>query len=315
MTTVGTRVRYRFAHGTQTKAEDRAGGFVMARQNSPEAPRWGFIGLGQMGLPMALSLAQAGIRLTVMHRHEAGRAAASALGAVVAADSEVLCAQSDVIGICVADEGQIDALLDGADGIYASARRGTLLVIHSTVSPAACQRIAADAATRDLRVIDAPVTGLPARAETGSLTIYVGGEAANVAQAQTGLEAMGSTVLHMGPIGSGQITKITSNVIAMTTIALVAEVVELGGSVGISQQTLLGALQAGAGDSFMLRQLGFIQQDWTDDDPASRRRLATSLANLRFGVKFAESHAVSLRLAEAALSVLPQVVERTKSNF
>jgi len=261
---------------------------------------------------MAVSLARSGVPLTVLHRHERGREAARAAGAKIAADVAELAADAEVIGICVKDEHQVDQLLEGPEGLYSKAVAGTLFVIHSTIAPDACARIAADASGRGFFAIDAPVTGMPVRAAKGDLTIYVGGDAAQLERARSGLEKMGSTILHMGAIGTGQITKLVNNLVSITTIGLIAEALELGMACGIEQEVLKNALKAGSADSFTLRQFDFFQTTWLSEErggieDAARR----SGKDLGLALKLARDHYLDLPLAGIALSILPQAVART----
>jgi 3-hydroxyisobutyrate dehydrogenase len=277
--------------------------------------RWGFVGLGQMGEPMAISLARSGTTLTILHRHAKGREAAIAAGAAVAADVKELAQVSDVIGICVKDEAQVDALLGGESGLYSQCRPGTVLVIHSTIAPEACQRIAIEAAEHRLSVLDAPVTGLPIRAETGELTIYVGGELADLEKARVGLNAMASDVFHMGSIGMGQVTKILNNAISIPTIALVAGTIELGVACGVDQEVLKEALKAGSAESFILRNFNFFQTVWLSDERGGAEDAGRRLdRDLELAQALARKHSIDLPFAGVALFTLPQVVVRTVNS-
>jgi 3-hydroxyisobutyrate dehydrogenase-like beta-hydroxyacid dehydrogenase len=277
--------------------------------------KWGFVGLGQMGEPMAVSLARSGTPLTVLHRHPKGRDAAIAAGAAIAEDTKALAALSDIIGICVSNEAQVDVLLQGEAGLYAQCRPGTLLVIHSTISPEACRRIAREAAEFGLSVLDAPVTGLTVRAEIGGLTIYVGGKTGDLEEARPGLSAMGSTILHMGGVGMGQVTKILNNAISIPTIALIAEAIELGTAAGIDQDALMKALQAGSADSFTLRNFKWFQTIWLSAERGGVEDTARRIGkDLDLALKLARDNSVDLPMAGVALSTLPQVVVRTVQN-
>lgn len=277
--------------------------------------RWGFVGLGQMGEPMAVSLARSGIPLTILHRHPKGRQAAAAAGANIATDTKRLAEVSDVIGICVRDEAQVDAVLGGMSGLYVQCRPGTLLVIHSTIAPEACRRIAREAAKYDLGVLDAPVTGLSVRAEIGALTIFVGGDSAHLEIARPGLNAMGSTLLHMGPIGMGQVTKILNNAITIPMMALIAEAIELGLTCGLDQTALKEALQTGSADSFILRHFDWFQTIWLSEERGGADDTAHRLSkDLNLILSLAREHAVELPMAGVAMFTLPQVIVRTNQK-
>jgi 3-hydroxyisobutyrate dehydrogenase len=239
--------------------------------------RWGFVGLGVMGLPMAACVARAGIPLTVLHRRAAHDRAATALGAEVAADVDELAAACDVVSICVRDEAQLDALLldqgpldQGPldQGLLARARPGTVLVVHSTVAPQACRRLHGLAAARGVGFLDAPVSGLPVRARAGELAVFAGGSAADLDRARAGLEAMASDVVHTGPVGSGQVTKILNNLVSLSTVAALTEALRLADGQGMDRSAVRQALAAASADSFALRNWDFFEGEWLADGPA-----------------------------------------------
>lgn len=266
--------------------------------------RWGFVGLGAMGEPMALRLAAAGIPLTVLHRHDAGRRAAAEAGAAIASGAAELAAASDVIAICVFDEAQVDRVLGGDGGLLVHCTPGTLLVLHTTMSPGAAVRIAGEAAEHGLGVIDAPVSGLPVRARTGELTIYVGGTQDDLERARSGLEAMATTILHMGTVGTGETAKLVGNLLSVGTIALAAEAIGLAVAAGIGQDAIERALQAGPADSFTLRQFRYHQEHWAHRGVAEGR--GTIAEGLGAVLDLARRLGCRAPMAGAAISVLPQ---------
>jgi 3-hydroxyisobutyrate dehydrogenase len=228
-------------------------------------PRWGFVGLGQMGTPMAARIAGAGLPLTVLCRRPAHQEAAAAMSASAATDVRQLAEASDVVSVCVRDERQIDELMVEA-GLLAAARRGTVFAIHSTVGAQECRRLHGLAVERGLSVVDAPVSGLPVRARSGELAIFVGGSAADVDLLQPGLLAMGRPV-HTGPVGSGQITKLLNNLVSLSTIAAIVEALRLADQHGMSRTAVREALGNASADSFTLRSWDYFECEWLEPGP------------------------------------------------
>ncbi|WGY02836.1 NAD(P)-dependent oxidoreductase [Nocardioides sp. QY071] len=183
--------------------------------------RVGFVGLGNIGKPMALRLAAAeSVDLAVYDVApdpvaELVAAGARAVGSVAELDVDVVC-------VMVRDDDQVRA-------VAADVPAGTVVVIHSTVAPETPAALAADGR----RVLDAPVSGGPMGAADGSLAIMVGGSEADVAVARPALEAMGSTVVHAGPVGSGTRMKLARNLIHFVAFTAVTEAQRLAEAAGL----------------------------------------------------------------------------------
>jgi len=211
----------------------------------------GFIGLGSQGGGMAQRIIDEGVPTTLWARRPeplgpfAGRAA-------IAADPAELGARSDVVGICVTDGAAVRHVVLGPGGVLAGMRPGSVLAIHSTIGPDDCLAIADEAAARDTRVIDAPVSGGGAVAAEGQLTVYVGGDDDAVAFARPVLATYGDPVFHMGALGSGMRTKLLNNALVAAHFALAHDAFGLGTSEGLDPSTLADALRSGSGRSFSM---------------------------------------------------------------
>jgi 2-hydroxy-3-oxopropionate reductase len=181
------------------------------------------IGLGVMGGPMAANLVKAGYDVVGYNRSaakvnalvsEGGRGAASVAEAVK---------DAQVVLTVLPDSPDVEEVVAGEEGVLAHAAAGTLWIDSSTIQPKVAVRLAQAAAERGLRAIDAPVSGGEAGAREASLSIMVGGDAMDVLEARPVLEAVGSTIVHVGPSGSGQTVKAANQLIVAGTIELVAE--------------------------------------------------------------------------------------------
>jgi 3-hydroxyisobutyrate dehydrogenase len=214
--------------------------------------RVGFAGLGTMGQAMAANLARAGFPLTVWNRSPGRSGALVELGAHEAANPSRLAAESDVVVVCVRDTPDVEEILFGTDGVASGARRGLLVIDCSTISPAATRSFAARLAERGVRFVDAPVSGGSEGAQQGTLSIMVGGGAADVERARPILEAMGKTITHMGPVGAGQATKAVNQVILAGSYLGVAEGIVLAIKSGLDPEAVVRALSGGAAQSWVL---------------------------------------------------------------
>lgn len=214
--------------------------------------RVGFVGLGTMGIAMAANLARAGFPLAVWNR-TAGRAAElEALGATLAKTPAGMASAADVIVTCVSDTPDVERVLFGPDGIVEGARQGTLVIDCSTISPSATRGFGERLAERGVHLIDAPVSGGSEGAQKGTLTIFVGGDAADVERARPVLAGMGKTITHLGPLGSGQAAKAVNQVILAGAYLGVAEGIVLAIKAGLDPEQLVGALSGGAARSWVL---------------------------------------------------------------
>ena len=219
--------------------------------------RIGFIGLGNMGKPMAENLVRAGFEVTVHDLKAEPVADLVALGAKSAATPRAVAEQSDIIASVVMNDRQtLDVFLDrDGTGVLAGAATGSLIVIHSTVSPALCQQIADTAALKGVGVIDAAVSGAAAKSKAGTLTVMVGVEDALVARCQPLFEVVGEYVFHMGGLGMGQAAKICNNLVSLVGVHVVEEGIRLAGAAGISEGSFRELVQVSSGDSWMLRNI------------------------------------------------------------
>ena len=214
--------------------------------------RVGFCGLGTMGRAMAANLRRAEFLLTVWNRSPGRATELLGLGAAEAATPRAVAGASDIVVICVSDSPDVEAVLFGTDGVAEGARSGALVVDCSTISPAASRDFGARLAEQGVAMVDAPVSGGSEGAQKGTLTIMVGGDEVDVARARPVLEAMGSSITHMGPLGAGQATKAVNQVILCGTYLGVAEGLVLAMRNGLDPERVVEALGGGAAASWVL---------------------------------------------------------------
>lgn len=188
-------------------------------------PRIAFLGLGLMGGGMARRLLGAGFAVTVFNRNPARAEPLAAAGARVAGSPREAAAGAEVVFSMVADDAASRAIWLGPDGAIAGAARGAVLVECSTLTVAWVQELAQAAAAAGAECIDAPVTGSKNQAAAGELNFLTGGNAAALETIRPALNAMGRSVTHLGPTGSGALLKLINNFLAGVHVAATAEAV------------------------------------------------------------------------------------------
>ena len=214
--------------------------------------RVAFLGLGTMGAAMAANLARAGYPLTVWNRTPGKAFGLVELGATEAATPSQAAAAADVVLVCVSDSPDVEAVILGPDGAVEGLRPGSLVIDCSTISPSVSRSIAERLATGGVGFVDAPVSGGSEGAQKGTLSIFCGGSAADVERAKPVLAAMGRTITHVGPVGSGQAVKAVNQVILAGTYLGVAEGLVLAMKAGLDVPQVVDALGGGAAQSWVL---------------------------------------------------------------
>jgi 3-hydroxyisobutyrate dehydrogenase-like beta-hydroxyacid dehydrogenase len=209
-------------------------------------PRVAFIGLGRMGHGMAGRYLDAGFKVTVWNRSKAKAEDLIARGAQWATSPEDAAIDADAVVTMVADDEASRAVWLSKDGAAATMKAGTLAIECSTVSHAHALAMARELRSRGLIYIDCPVTGLPAAAASGKLTLLVGADAADLDKAQPYLAPIGSTVRHFGPVGTGTVFKLINNLMGAVQIASLAEGLAIAEQVGLDMKLVVEALSTGA---------------------------------------------------------------------
>jgi len=214
--------------------------------------RVGFIGLGTMGAAMAANVARAGFEVTAWNRTPGRGTELAELGVRLAPSAAAVASASDVVITIVSDTADVEAVLFGPDGVAGGAGEGCLVVDMSTISPSATRGFATRLAERGVALLDAPVSGGSEGAQKGTLSIFVGGDEADLERARSVLEAMGTTITHVGPVGSGQAVKAVNQVILAGGYLGVAEGIVLAIKAGLDVEQVVAALSGGAAQSWVL---------------------------------------------------------------
>ena len=219
-------------------------------------PRIAFAGIGLMGLPMTRRLLAAGFPLTVWNRTPDNCTPLLELGARRAETPAELCAEADILMLCLADTAVVREVVFGPGGVVEGARAGQVLVDFSSLEPAATREMAAELERRTgVHWIDAPVSGGTPGAEAGTLAIMAGGREEDVERVRPVLAHLGQRLTRMGEVGAGQVTKVCNQMIVACNALVIAEVVALAEKAGVDASLLAPALAGGFADSRPLQIL------------------------------------------------------------
>ncbi len=210
------------------------------------------IGLGIMGLPMAVNLLKAGHQVTGFNRSQGKIDQLVSAGGAGAPGTAEAVKDADVIITMVPDSQDVEAVVSGPDGVFANAQKGAYWVDCSTIRPDVSVQLAVAAQKAGIKALDAPVSGGETGAIEGNLSIMVGGETADVDAVRPVLEAVGSTVVHVGPSGSGQTVKATNQLIVAGTIELLAEALVFLEAHSVDTQAAIKVLAGGLAGSRVL---------------------------------------------------------------
>lgn len=198
----------------------------------------GFIGLGNIGKPMAINLLRAGFRVAAFDVREEALHGLSDLGATISTSPRDAAVDSELVAIAVVDENELESVVLGTDGALAGAAPGTIVVVHSTVSPDSCRRLAARCAEQDVRIVDAPVSGAESAAKAGTLTLLVGGDPTDVDGCRELFYTVGYRVFHLGDVGAGQVAKLCNNLMFTVNLRAALEALALASAAGLDERIL-----------------------------------------------------------------------------
>ena len=228
-----------------------------------------FIGLGNMGGPMAINLVKAGHSVTGFDLSADCIVRAKEAGVQIAASAQEAAKGAQVLISMLPASRHVEGLYLGEAGILQAVAPDTLIIDCSTIAPASAQKVAVAAGERGLAMIDAPVSGGTAGAQGGTLTFIVGGSDAALARARPLLEAMGKNIFHMGAAGAGQVAKLCNNMALGVIMAVTGEAIALGVAHGLDAKTLSDMMAVSTSRSWATE----VCNPWPgvlDNAPASR---------------------------------------------
>jgi len=219
--------------------------------------RVGFVGAGQMGMPMVERIVAAGMEVTAVARRAEVAERLARLGVARAGSVEELASTVDVLCVCTFDDAQLRTVVlgdGGAGGALSALRRGAVLVNHTTGSPALAEEVAA-AAPDGVGMVDAPVSGTADQIRTRTLTVLVGAAPEHLAAARPVLATYASTILHVGGVGDAQRIKLVNNLVFTVHLRVAALAAGLGRSLGVQPEALARAVRHCSGTSLPITML------------------------------------------------------------
>lgn len=219
-------------------------------------PEIGFIGLGTMGKWMALNLIKAGFLLKFFARKKAVIEEMTGHGGKAASSPKALAQGVAWIILCLPHTDTVEEILFGHDGMAAVLKPGQVVMDCSTIHPLATRKIAESLKTRGVYFLDAPISGMEARAKAGTLTIMVGGEESAFQQVRPALEAMGNKIIYMGASGNGQLMKLINQLLFNIHCAAMAEVLPMAVKMGLDPEQVITVARSGTGQCFALDNFG-----------------------------------------------------------
>lgn len=265
----------------------------------------GFIGLGNIGRPMAERLVRGGFETYVFDSRQEARRQLSQIGAV-AVDSVAEVAQAaNVIGICVRDDDDVRDVVFAADGVLARGRPQSLLMLHSTILPGTVKRVAEAAATQGIDVIDAPMTGAASGAEAGTLTYMVGGDSVLLERCRPLLSTSAARIVHCGGLGTGMAAKLCNNLIGYLSFLATFEATHLAEAAGLPFDALLEVVRPNQymNDTMLsfARFRRLIEEAAATDALHERARAFSTLAEKDLAVTVEYARQLGITLPGAAL--------------
>jgi 3-hydroxyisobutyrate dehydrogenase-like beta-hydroxyacid dehydrogenase len=277
-------------------------------QPSPSGPVVGLAGIGRMGAAMARSIARAGRPLVLWNRSLdkaaalAAELAATGASVQVAATPALVASQADIVLTMLADDAAVQEVHAGADGLIGAARAGQVLVDLSTITPATIRGLEADVRARGAGLLDSPVSGSTALAESGGLTLMVGGAADDLERARPALEPLAKRIFHLGPVGAGAAMKLAVNTVIFGLNEALAEALLLAERAGIAIADAHEVIaNSAAGAPFVgYKRAAFVEPDTTPVAFA----VDLALKDLRLIGAMAADAGVALPGADASRAVL-----------
>lgn len=244
-------------------------------------PVIGFIGVGLMGAGMAKNILTKGYSLVIMgHTNREPVERLKKLGATEAASPKELASKVDIVHLCVTGSPQVEAIMNGPDGIFASGKKSLIVIDCSTSNPVSTMALAESAQAHGMTLIDAPLGRTPAEAEAGTLDTMVGADQATFDKVKPILDCWAGNVVHLGPVGLGHKMKLINNFIAMGYAALYSEAIGIARKAGLSKEQF----HAVVGSSRMRNGFYDTFMKWTmeGDENAHRFTISNAHKDMRY---------------------------------
>jgi len=258
--------------------------------------RVGFIGLGDMGAPIAQCILRAGYELSVYDLRSEAVLPLLEAGAVRGTSPADVAKRSDSIGICVVNDVQLRDVFFGPEGLAPLLDATKSVFVTSSVEPDAVRSIAAEVHHTGAAIVDAPVSGSRPAAAAGTLTVMVGGSPADVERVDPVLRAFGQEIYHLGPVGAGQSMKIANNVMLHMNHLIVLEALRFARSQGLDESLVIEVANASTGNSWVTQTWGILDDMMEDHPQAGTDGIYTMMSKEMWN---------AVRLARTAMVAMP----------
>jgi 3-hydroxyisobutyrate dehydrogenase-like beta-hydroxyacid dehydrogenase len=270
------------------------------------ATRVGFIGLGNIGKPIAINVAKAGFDLMVYDLRQEPLKELAAVGAKVARSAQEIGTHGEIIELVVVDDAQVEAVTLGEGGVLNGTKPGSVIAIHSTVHPKTVRKVAELARVKGVGVIDAQVSGGERGAQAKTLCYMVGGDKALFERCRPVFATSGANVLHLGELGTGAIAKLAHNLIVYVNMLAASEGMRLAEKAGLDPKALQDVVRVSAGQSRVADN--WLQQRQLKDTYTTGAQGLAQLIHKDLRLALELGHDVALPLPGAALA--QQLIER-----
>jgi len=268
----------------------------------------GFIGTGTMGQPMLTNLVKKGFTVVAYDVVPAALAAAVKSGATAATSSAEVARRSELVITMLPSSAHVEQAYLGAGGVLEGVAAGRLCVDMSTIDPSVSRRVAAALAPRQVRFLDAPVSGGVPRATDGTLAIMVGGDARDLEEARPVLAALGANIIHVGAVGSGEVAKLCNNLIAGVSAVAVSEAFRIAEGFGVDAKVLTDVIAKSSGNTWVMEHMhpvpGLVARSASSQDYAPGFMTDLMAKDLGLAVDAARQLRVPVVVAPAAQQVL-----------
>ena len=268
----------------------------------------GFIGTGTMGQPMLANLVKKGFAVVAYDVVPAALAGAVKAGATAAASAAEVARQGELVITMLPSSSHVETVYLGRGGVLEGVAGGRLCVDMSTIDPSVSRRVAAALAAKQVRFLDAPVSGGVPRATDGTLAIMVGGDARDLEEARPALAAMGANIIHVGAVGSGEVAKLCNNLIAGVAMVAVSEAFRIAEGFGVDPKVLTSVIAKSSGNTWVMEHMhpvpGLVARSASSHDYAPGFMTDLMAKDLGLAVNAARELRVPVSVAPAAQQLL-----------
>ncbi|MDR3501912.1 MAG: 3-hydroxyisobutyrate dehydrogenase [Legionella sp.] len=278
----------------------------------------GFVGLGHMGLPMAMNLVKAGHQVTGYDLQQSALQSFAANGGLIAKDTADVAREQEIVITMLQTGQQVLQVCDGTEGLFSTIPGGALFIDCSTIDVNSSREVHQRAKVKQLQVVDAPVSGGTAGASAGTLTFMVGGENEAFQIAQPILAAMGQKIIHTGVAGSGQAAKICNNMILGISMIAISEAFVLAEQLNLSPQKLFEVVNNASGQCWAMTKYapvaGILENVPANNDYKPGFAAAMMLKDLLLSQDCAHAVDTNTPLAEKATALYQQFIDQGRGD-